>query len=414
MPSAPKSPLAPENFPNLLPVAGVEVGAAAAGLRYQGRPDLMLARVAPGTVAAGVFTKNQMPAAPIDWCKRALSETGGAARALVVNAGNANAFTGAKGDKAAAATAQSTAKIIGCHANEVLVASTGVIGEPLDTSAFPRFLKRINDGLSGAMWREVAHAITTTDTFPKGCSRVATIDGRPVVISGIAKGSGMIAPDMATMLGFIFTNAFVSAEVLQTILQGAVEKSFNSISVDGDTSTNDCVLAFATGKNANKDRIDDAGDDRLTDFIAKFTDVATNLAQQIVRDGEGASKFVTITVDGAETPAAAKTIALSVANSPLVKTAIAGEDPNWGRLVMAIGKSGERADRDALSIWIGDHLVAEKGVVSRAYDELTAAAHMKGQTISIKINVGVGDQSATVWTCDLTHGYIDINADYRS
>ncbi len=414
MADLPKSPLAPETFPNLLPVAGVELGAVAAGLRYKGRPDLMLACFAPGTQVAGVFTKNKMPAAPVDWCMQALEKTGGTARALVVNAGNANAFTGSKGDKAARVSAESAAKQVGCAPAEVLLASTGVIGEQLDTSSFPKYLKRIHEGLSGAMWQEVAHAITTTDTFPKGCCRVATIDGRPVVISGIAKGSGMIAPDMATMLGFMFTNANVSASCLKQILQDATELSFNSATVDGDTSTNDCVLAFATGKNANTDTIDQADDERLADFIVKFREVAIDLAQQIVRDGEGATKFVTVKITGAENDKAAQIIAKAVANSPLVKTAIAGEDPNWGRLVMAVGKSGERADRDRLAIWIGDQLVAEKGMVTRRYEEAVAATHMKGQEIFLHLDVGVADGAATVWTCDLTHQYISINADYRS
>lgn len=409
-----KSRQAPIQFPKILPVAGVEVGAAAAGLRYKGRPDLMMARLAEGTVSAGVFTRSKMPAAPVDWCKQCLDGNGGTARALVVNAGNANAFTGKKGAKATQTTAEETAKIVGCSPGEVLVASTGVIGEPLDVSAFPKYLKRINNGLSGAMWHEVAVAITTTDTFPKGCSRVAAIDGKTVVISGIAKGSGMIAPDMATMLGFIFTNASLSAKCLDAVLRSVSEASFNSTTVDGDTSTNDTVLAFATGKNANTTRIDDPDDPRLADFVAKFLEVATSLAQQIVRDGEGATKFVTVEVEGAESAEAAKTIGLAIANSPLVKTAIAGEDPNWGRIIMAVGKSGERASRDRLKLWIGDQLVAQKGVVSRKYVEDKAAAHMKEPDIDIRVDVGIGAGTSTVWTCDLTHGYIDINADYRS
>jgi len=264
------------------------------------------------------------------------------------------------------------------------------------------------------MWHEAAIAITTTDTFPKGCCRTALIDGQPVVISGIAKGSGMIAPDMATMLGFIFTNANVTSQCLQEILTEATERSFNSVTVDGDTSTNDTVLAFATGVRANSDIIDDASDPRLIDFIRKFDQVMVDLAQQIVRDGEGATKFVTVTVEGAEDALAARTIAKAIANSPLVKTAIAGEDPNWGRLVMAIGKSGEKADRDALQIWIGDQKVAEKGAVCNSYLEEAAAAHMKTNAILLRVDVGVGSGCASVWTCDLTHGYIDINADYRS
>lgn len=409
-----KSPLAPDHFPNLLPVAGVEVGAAAVGLRYSGRPDLMLAKMVEGTQAAGVFTRSKMPAAPIDWCKQALVNNGGTARALVVNAGNANAFTGARGIKSAKAMARAGSDAVGCTPDDVLIASTGVIGEPLDTSKFSKFLKRIHAGLSGAMWQEVATSITTTDTFPKGCSRVAIIDGQSVVITGIAKGSGMIAPDMATMLGFVFTNALISSACLQEILRSATDRSFNSITVDGDTSTNDCVLAFATGRNANPELIEDPNDQRLDDFKAKFLGVLVDLAQQIVRDGEGATKFVSVTVQGAENQASAQVIAKSVANSPLVKTAIAGEDPNWGRIVMAVGKSGERADRDNLALWIGDQLVAAKGAVHRGYSEPVAARHMKGQDITIRVDVGVGAGEATVWTCDLTHQYIDINADYRS
>lgn len=414
MTSDPKSPLAPAQFPNLLPVAGVEMGAAAAGLRYKGRPDLMLAKFVEGTVACGVFTKNKMPAAPVDWCKAALEASGGSVRALVVNAGNANAFTGSRGNKACLQSAEAAADILDCPKDEVMLASTGVIGEPLDVSTFPKYLRRIHDGLSGSMWLEVARAITTTDTFPKGSCRVATIDGHPVVISGIAKGSGMIAPDMATMLGFMFTNANVSYEVLQSILKRAVNISFNSVTVDGDTSTNDCVLAFATGRNGNRQQITDASDPRLADFIEKFSEVAIDLAQQIVRDGEGASKFVTVDVAGAESDEAAHTIAMAIANSPLVKTAIAGEDPNWGRLVMAVGKSGEHADRDHLSIWIGDQLVAEDGMLSRKYEEAIAAEHMAGDIIYLKVDVSVGAGEARVWTCDLSHGYITINADYRS
>ncbi|WP_262693069.1 bifunctional glutamate N-acetyltransferase/amino-acid acetyltransferase ArgJ [Kordiimonas aquimaris] len=414
MASYQKSPLAPDRFPDLAPVPGVELGAVAAGLRYTGRPDLMLVEFPGGAYAAGVFTRSKMPAAPVDWCRSALSESKGKAKALVVNAGNANAFTGSHGEKATARTASAAAEIIGCDMNEVLLASTGVIGEPLDTSSFPKFLQRIHEGLSTAMWHEVAVAITTTDTFPKGCCRTTFIDGQPVVISGISKGSGMIAPDMATMLGFVFTNANVSSQCLQAILSHATEGSFNSVTVDGDTSTNDTVLAFATGVRANADVIDDPSDPRLAEFVKKFDQVMMDLAQQIVRDGEGATKFVTVTVEGAEDTSAARTIAKAIANSPLVKTAIAGEDPNWGRLVMAVGKSGEKADRDALQIWIGDQKVADKGAVCSNYVEEHAAAHMKTDTILLRVDVGIGSGCASVWTCDLTHGYIDINADYRS
>ena len=414
MASYEKSPLAPEHFPDLASVPGVELGAVAAGLRYTGRPDLMLAKFAGGTRAAGVFTRSKMPAAPVDWCRRALLATEGMAKALVVNAGNANAFTGKHGDKAASRMAAIAAEIVGCDSDEVLIASTGVIGEPLDTSSFPKFIKRIHGGLSDAMWHEAAVAITTTDTFPKGCCRTAVIEGKSVVISGIAKGSGMIAPDMATMLGFVFTNANISRDCLHAILTNATERSFNSITVDGDTSTNDTVLAFATGVQSNTDVIDDPSDPRLVDFVRKFNDLMIDLAQQIVRDGEGATKFVTVTVEGAEDVSAARTIAKAIANSPLVKTAIAGSDPNWGRIVMAIGKSGEKADRDTLQIWIGDQKVAEKGAVCFRYVEADAVDHMKADTILLRVDVGIASGCASVWTCDLTHGYIDINADYRS
>lgn len=398
----------------MLPVAGVEIGAVAAGFRYTGRPDLMMAVFADGTAAAGVFTRTKAPAAPVDWSKGALSENGGTAKALVVNAGNANAFTGERGMKAATKSAEVAAAIVGCAPNEVMLASTGVIGVPMNGSLFEKPLETIHAGLSGALWKDAARAIMTTDTFPKGGSRVAEVEGRPVTISGFAKGSGMIAPDMATMLGFVFTNAALTPACLQAILSEATDLSFNSITVDGDTSTNDTVLAFATGQNVRFDPIDDPNDPRLDNFKACFTDLMTDLAQQIVRDGEGATKFVSVTIEGAENDAAARTIAKSVANSPLVKTAIAGEDPNWGRLVMAVGKAGEAADRDKLQIWIGGQQVAKNGAVHPRYSEPEAAAHMKGQEIDIRINVGVADGTATVWTCDLTYDYIRINADYRS
>lgn len=414
MPPLKKSPLAPLSFPTLLPVKGVEVGAVAAELRYKGRPDLMLVKFASGTVAAGVFTQSKMPAAPVDWCRKALASTGGRARALVVNAGNANAFTGEHGLKAAATTADAAANIIECEVDEVLLASTGVIGVPLDTAIFPKYLARAHAGLSSGMWHEAATAITTTDTFPKGCSRTTMINGHSVSITGIAKGSGMIAPDMATMLGFVFTNANLSPSCLHHILAESAFGSFNSITVDGDTSTNDTVLAFATGTGGNQDIIDDPKDPCLVGFIAKFNEVMVDLAQQIVRDGEGATKFVTVVVEGAEDNGAAQTIAKAIANSPLVKTAIAGEDPNWGRIVMAVGKSGEKADRDNLQLWIGKQKVAEKGAVLGRYSEALALEHMQSSEITLRVDVGIGLGSAMVWTCDLTHGYIDINADYRS
>jgi len=409
------SPLAPAQFPHMTAVPGVELGAFAAGLRYKGRPDIMMAVMAEGTQAAGVFTRSKAPAAPVDWCRDALKATDGKARVVVCNAGNANAFTGEKGAKATREIATDAAEVIGCDVNEVMVASTGVIGVPLNTAPFRKAMERMKDGLSAGLWKEAASAIMTTDTFPKGSSRVTEVEGKPVVISGFTKGSGMIAPDMATMLGFIFTNANVSASCLQAILSEVTDRSFNSITVDGDTSTNDSVLAFATGVHANADMINDPKDPRLADFRAAFEGIAVDLAQQIVKDGEGATKFVTITIEGAEDDAAARTIGLSVANSPLVKTAIAGEDANWGRIVAAVGKAGEKADRDKLMIWIGGQLVAHKGAVHPRYSEEETSAHMKGQHIDIRVDVGgIGEGRATVWTCDLTYEYIRINGDYRS
>ncbi|WP_262692992.1 bifunctional glutamate N-acetyltransferase/amino-acid acetyltransferase ArgJ [Kordiimonas aestuarii] len=408
------SPLAPASFPNLLPVPGVEMGAMHAGFRKRERPDLLFAVFNEGAIAAGVFTRSKAPAAPVDWCRDALAKTGGRVRALVVNAGNANAFTGDRGMKAAVKSADVAAKTVGCKPEEVLLCSTGVIGVPLNGDLFEKPLARIYDGMSGSMWREAAGAIMTTDTYPKGCCRVATIEGRPVVISGITKGSGMIAPDMATMLGFVFTNAALTHNCLQKLLGYATDRSFNSITVDGDTSTNDTCIAVATGVGAAYEPIDNPDEPRLADFRAKFDELMIDLAQQIVRDGEGATKFVSITIEGAENDAAARVIGKSVANSPLVKTAIAGEDANWGRLVAAVGKAGEAAVRDRLQIWIGDQHVAHKGAVHPRYSEPEAAAHMKGQEIDIRIDVGVGEGAATVWTCDLTYEYIRINADYRS
>lgn len=408
------SPLAPAGFPNLLPVAGAEMGAMYAGFRKRERPDLLFAVFAEGSVAAGVFTRSKAPAAPVDWSREALRKSGGKIRALVVNSGNANAFTGDRGMKAAVKSAEAAANTVGCSPDEVLLCSTGVIGVPLNGDLFEKPLARIYDGMSGAMWNEAARAIMTTDTYPKGCCKVATVDGRPVVISGIAKGSGMIAPDMATMLGFVFTNAALTHDCLQTILSSATGRSFNSITVDGDTSTNDTCIAVATGAAGDSEPIADPDDPRLADFRTKFDELMVDLAQQIVRDGEGATKFVTISIEGAESDKAARVIGKSVANSPLVKTAIAGEDPNWGRLVAAVGKSGEAAERDLLQIWIGGQHVAHKGAVHPRYSEPEAAAHMKGQEIDIRIDVGVGDGKASVWTCDLTYDYIRINADYRS
>lgn len=408
------SPLAPLAFPEMHSVPGVELGAVAAGLRYKGRPDLLLMTFAENTVVTGVFTKSKTPGAPVDWTKNCLSETSGNVRAVVVNAGNANAFTGKHGLKATAKVASAVSKLLDCEENQVLQASTGVIGEPLDTNPMIRGLQMMTGGMSASMWKDSARAILTTDTFAKGASLTTTINGVRTVISGIAKGSGMIAPDMATMLGFVCTNANIAQDCLQQLLQDTTDNSFNAITVDSDTSTSDMVLLAATGQRAPYDQITDINDPALDNFKVALQQVMTDLAHQVIKDGEGATKFVQIDIEGAEDDQAAKIIARSVANSPLVKTAIAGEDPNWGRLIMAVGKSGEAVDRDSIKLWIGDQLVASDGAVTPLYVEAKAAEHMKGQNIHIKMHVGINHGAATMWTCDMTHGYISINADYRS
>lgn len=403
--------LAPKRFPTLPEIAGVKLAAGACGLRYKGRSDVMLAELAAGTAIAGVFTRSLTAAAPIDWCRAALK--GGRVRAIVVNSGNANAFTGRVGELAVQDTVKAAAKVIGCQKNQIFVSSTGVIGEPLPVERLTNALPRLKEKLSPKSWKAAATAIMTTDTFPKGATRVAEIDGVTVTLNGFSKGSGMIAPDMATMLGYVFTDAKIAQPVLQKALTAATDKSFNAITVDSDTSTSDTVLLCATGKARHRE-VSALGDPRFKDFRRALESIMVDLAQQIVRDGEGASKFVEVTVTGAASSAAAKTIALSIANSPLVKTAIAGEDANWGRIVMAVGKAGEKADRDALDIKIGGVQVTMDGLRKPGYDETPVARHMKCQEIDISVDVGVGRGKATVWTCDLTHGYIDINADYRS
>ena len=410
--SAPLSPLAPKRFPRLPRVAGVRLATGAAGLGYKGRRDLLLVELARGTTAAGVLTRSKTASAPVEWCRAALR--GGRARALVVNAGNANAFTGRAGAEAVAATARATAKLVSARPGDVFIASTGVIGEPLPTQRLTHALPGLARRLGAGSWKAAADAIRTTDTYAKGAAARAEIDGRAVNIVGVAKGSGMIAPDMATMLAFLFTDARLPATVLKALLKPANACSFNAITVDGDTSTSDTVLLFATGKGPRHGAVEGAADPKLRDFRAKLGAVMTELAQQIVRDGEGASKFVAVTVTGAATKGAARRIALAIANSPLVKTAIAGEDANWGRIVMAVGKAGEKADRDRLAIGIGGVAVAEHGAVHPDYVEAEAARHMRGQDIVIDVDVGVGHGRFTVWTCDLTHEYIRINADYRS
>ena len=406
----PVSPLAMP-LPGLPPIKGVRLGAAQAGIRYQGRTDLVLADFARGTTVAGVFTRNQCPGAPVDWDRAAL--VGGKARALVVNAGNANVFTGKAGAAAAKATAQAAAKLVECPLKQVFLASTGVIGELLPHEKITAALPGLYPALTEDGFEDAARGIMTTDTFPKAATRIARIDGVDVRITGIAKGSGMIAPDMATMLCFVFTDAKIPAAALQDALKGAVDKSFNRTTVDSDTSTSDTVLLFATGQ-ARHAPVPEAGGKMLRDFREQLGDLLLELALYVVRDGEGARKLVRIDVTGAVSAKSARKVAFAIANSPLVKTAVAGEDANWGRIVMAVGKSGEPADRDRLSVAVGGVWMAKNGGVVPGYDEAPVVAHMKGDEIEIEVDLGLGTGEATVWTCDLTHGYIDINGSYRS
>ena len=408
--SLPVSPLAPEFFPEIPAIDGVGIAVCEAGVRYVGRTDVLLVKLTAGTAAAGVFTKSKTAAAPIDWCRSILPL--GTAGALVVNSGNANAFTGAQGAEAVRKMATAAAEACGCTADHVFIAQTGIIGEPIDASKVTAVLPGLAQRL-GSDWKGAAEAIMTTDTFPKGCAAHCTIGGVPVTIAGVSKGSGMIAPDMATMLAFVFTDAAIPAEILQIMLTRAVERSFNSITVDSDTSTSDTVLAFATG-TAPRPPATELGEAELGEFRDALDAVCLDLAQQVVRDGEGASKFIKIQISGAEDDGAARRIGLAIANSPLVKTAIAGEDANWGRIVMAVGKSGEAADRDKLVISMGGITIAEAGAAVAGYDETPVAKHIKGNEIEIAIHIGIGGGTATVWTCDLNHGYIDINADYRT
>jgi glutamate N-acetyltransferase/amino-acid N-acetyltransferase len=405
------SPLAPAAFPQLPRLAGVRLATHACGIRYQGRTDLLLVEMAPGTSVAGVYTRSLTRSAPVDWCRQA--QTQGQARVLIVNSGNANAFTGKAGIASVERTVAGAVQTFGCAGHEVFVASTGTIGVTLPDDKITAALDEARSKLSDDNWAEAARAIMTTDTFPKGATRTASIDGIAVTINGFAKGAGMIAPDMATMLSYVFTDAALPAEVLQTLLSKGVEGSFNAITVDSDTSTSDTLMLFATGQ-ARHAPVTRPGDPRLKDFRAKLFDLLKDLAHQVVKDGEGATKFVEVTVTGAAGARAAKRIALAIANSPLVKTAIAGEDANWGRVVMAVGKSGEKADRDKLSIRIGGVEVAKDGEVVPGYDEAPVTTHMKGRHIVIETDVGIGRSKATVWTCDLTHAYIDINGSYRT
>ncbi|MEP0324792.1 bifunctional glutamate N-acetyltransferase/amino-acid acetyltransferase ArgJ [Bauldia litoralis] len=406
------SPLAPTSYPTLPPIAGVHFASTEAGIKHAGRTDVLLATFDKGTTAAGVFTRSKCPSAPVDWCRAALQS--GKARALMVNAGNANAFTGKRGRETVKLSAAMVAEALGCRPKEVFLASTGVIGEPLDAAKFDRVVERLVAHQHDGPWIDAARAIMTTDTFPKVATRTAWIGDAAVAINGVAKGAGMIAPDMATMLSFIFTDAPIAAPVLQSLLSRGVTGSFNAITVDSDTSTSDTVLIFATGQVAGAKPITSTRDRRLAGFREALDDLLLDLAHQVVRDGEGARKFVEVRVERATSKRSAKRIALSIANSPLVKTALAGEDANWGRIVMAVGKAGEPADRDKLAIWFGDTRVAFHGERDPDYSEAVAAAYMKSQDIVITVDIGLGKGSDRVWTCDLTKEYVAINGDYRS
>ena len=408
------SPFAPQSLAVLPAIDGVRLAACEAGIRYAGRADLLLALFEPSTSVAGVFTKSKTASAAVEWCQEHLPH--GMARALVVNSGNANAFTGMRGREAVIETARATARVAECLEADVYISSTGVIGEPLDPSKFTGLLAGLAEGAQADAYEMAARAIMTTDTYPKLATRICEINGVQVTLNGIAKGAGMIAPDMATMLSFLFTDAAIGPKALQSILSPLVEDSFNAITVDSDTSTSDTVLLFASGAAGRRGcpRIARDDDPRLDGFRAALFDLMRDLAHQIVKDGEGLTKFVKVTVTGAQSKAAARTIAKAICNSPLVKTALAGEDPNWGRIVMAVGKAGEAADRDRLAIWFGDIVVANNGEVAPTYKEADGAAYMKRDEIDITVDVGVGDGANTMWTCDLTKEYIAINADYRS
>jgi glutamate N-acetyltransferase / amino-acid N-acetyltransferase len=414
------SPLAPTDVPEMPVIPGVKLATAAAGIRYKGRTDVLLAILDKGTTVAGVFTRSKCPSAPVEWCRARLgggkSSKSGLARALVVNSGNANAFTGKTGRQSTALTASIAAKAVGCQPAEVFLASTGVIGEPLDATKFDGVLGSLATQTTSAGWMDAARAIMTTDTFPKVATATVKLGKARVTINGMAKGAGMIAPDMATMLSFVFTDAPISASALQSLLKAGVEDSFNAVTIDGDTSTSDTLLAFATGTAAEQGapKINRASDPRLKAFVKAFHAVLADLAEQVARDGEGARKLVEITVEGATSKASARKIAMSIANSPLVKTAIAGEDANWGRVVMAVGKAGEPADRDRLSISFNGIRVAQRGARDPSYDEVEVSNAMKQPKIRIKVALGLGKGRDRVLTCDLTKEYIAINGDYRS
>jgi glutamate N-acetyltransferase/amino-acid N-acetyltransferase len=410
--AAPVSPLAPARFPDLPAVAGVRLATAAAGIRYAGRTDVLMALFDAGTTVAGVLTRSKCPSAPVDWCRARLKS--GRARALVVNSGNANAFTGKSGRDAVKLTAELAAKAVGCKPNDVFLASTGVIGEPLNAAAFATVMDGLVAASAPGRWHDAAKAIMTTDTFPKGATGTARVGKSTITLCGVAKGAGMIAPDMATMLAFVFTDAAIAAPALQSLLARGVEDSFNAVTIDGDTSTSDTLLAFATGAAPGAPVITRGSDPRLCEFRTALDGVLKNLAEQVARDGEGARKLVEVVVEGAVSKASARRIAMSIANSPLVKTAIAGEDANWGRVVMAVGKAGEPADRDRLSIWFGGIRVAHRGLRDPSYNEAAVSAEMKKPVIPVKVALGLGRGRDRVLTCDLTKDYVAINGDYRS
>jgi glutamate N-acetyltransferase/amino-acid N-acetyltransferase len=410
------SPLAPVSVPDMPDVAGVKFATAAAGVRYKGRTDVLLMVLDPGTAAAGVFTKSKCPSAPVEWCRAKLKNR--KARALVVNSGNANAFTGKNGREACIFTARIASKAVGCKPDEVFLASTGVIGEPLNAAVFDGVMEALVTNAKGDGWLDAARAIMTTDTFPKVATAKTSIGKATVTINGIAKGAGMIMPDMGTMLSFVFTDAPIAAPLLQTLLRETVEDTFNAVTIDGDTSTSDTLMVFATGaaKEGSKraPKISKASDPRLKGFRKAFEMVLADLSEQVARDGEGARKLVEIEVEGAVSKKSARRVAMSIANSPLVKTAIAGEDANWGRVVMAVGKAGEPADRDKLSIWFNGIRVAHKGERDTTYDEAKVSEAMKSPKIALKVALGLGRGKDRVLTCDLTKEYVAINGDYRS
>ena len=412
--SASVSPLAPKVLVEAPPVPGVTFATAEAGIRYKGRTDVLMASFVRGTTVAGVTTRSLCPSAPVEWCRTVLKK--GKARALVVNSGNANAFTGLKGRESTALTAEVASAVLGCKPSEVLLASTGVIGEPLDATKFSGALDETAQRLAPGPWIDAARAIMTTDTFPKVSTATVPMGETDVVITGIAKGAGMIAPDMATMLSFVFTDAPIAADVLQALLSKGVVNSFNAITIDSDTSTSDTLLLFATGvaKDRGVATIKSLDDPRVGPFRKELQRVLGDLAEQVARDGEGARKLVRVHVKGAVSKKSARRIGMSIANSPLVKTAVAGEDANWGRVVMAVGKAGEPADRDRLSIWFGDIRVAAEGMRDPSYDEGVVSQYMTGDVIDVTVDIGLGKGKDTVLTCDLTKEYVAINGDYRS